>query len=153
MSNSGKTAIQRILIEAMTAASELVDENARKDFLVIGGSALVRYGSTRKTRDVDIAITVETLTAFSERAEKDSRFKQHFDKSWTYTCQGEGTEDLEVEFEFLRIGGKFVPKMHGVTKFGPVWVASLADIVLMKALACQDRKEEKISTTSSLHLA
>ena len=41
------------------------------------------------------------------------------------------------------IGGGFVPKLHGVTKFGPVCVASLADMVLMKALAYQSREETK----------
>jgi hypothetical protein len=45
---SGKTAVQRMLMEAMTAASEFIDENKRKDFLIIGGAALARYGSLRK---------------------------------------------------------------------------------------------------------
>jgi len=76
---------RRVLIEAMTAASNLVDEGMRRDFLVIGGAALVRYGSTRRTRDVDIAITAKTLDAFMEKAGMDSRFRKHPDASWTYT--------------------------------------------------------------------
>ena len=50
-------------------------------------------------------------------------------------------EGLLVKFEFLELGGPFVPKIHGMTKFG-VWVASLADIVLMKARAYQGRGEK-----------
>ena len=46
-----------------------------------------------------------------------------------------------VKFECLKLGGPFVPKIHGMTKFG-VWVASLADIVLMKARAYQGRGEK-----------
>jgi hypothetical protein len=46
---------QRLLIEGMTAASEFISEDMRADFLVIGGAAMVQYGSTRFTRDVDIA--------------------------------------------------------------------------------------------------
>ena len=36
-----------MLIEAMTAASNLVGEDVRRDFLVIGGAALVRYDAGR----------------------------------------------------------------------------------------------------------
>jgi hypothetical protein len=39
----------------------------RKDFLIIGGTALIRYSSTHNTQDVDIAITPQTLNAFWER--------------------------------------------------------------------------------------
>ena len=93
-----------MLIEAMNAALELVDENIRKNFLIIGGASLARYGSLRKTKDVDIAITAETLSAFMEKAAKDPRFKKHCDDQWAYTTQEEGIEGLEVRFEFLDLG-------------------------------------------------
>jgi len=105
----------------MTAASKLVDQNVRQDFLIIGGAALVRYGSLRKTEDVDIAINAKTLNVLMEKAATDLRFKQDPAAGWTYTCQEEGIEGLE---------------------FGDVYLASLADIVLMKAHAYQDRVEE-----------
>jgi hypothetical protein len=126
----------------MAAASKLVDENVRKDFLIIGGAALVKYGSSRRTDDVDIAITAATLNMFMEQAKTDPRFKLHPDDEWSYTCQGEGIAGLDVRFEFLELGGPFVPKMHGMTKFRDVCLASLADIVLMKAHAYQGRGEE-----------
>ena len=49
---------------------------------------------------------------------------------------------VSVEFEFLAIGEEFVPKLCGLTKFDPVWVASLADIAVMKAYTYQDRGED-----------
>jgi hypothetical protein len=130
-----------MLIEAMTAASEFIDENVRKDFLIIGGAALARYGSLRKTDDIDIAITAETLNVFVEKAKTDPRFAQHPDGEWTYTCQEESIEGLGVRFEFLQLGGPFLPEIRGVTTFGAVQVASLADIVLMKAFAYRNRGE------------
>jgi len=60
-----------------------------------------------------------------------------------YTGQGLGVEGLQVEFEFLAVGNEFVPKVQGVTKFDPVWVASLADIAVMKVSAYQDRDEDQ----------
>lgn len=149
MSRDNNAPHRRMLIEAMTAASNLVSEDMRRDFLVIGGAALVRYGSTRRTRD--IAITAKTLDAFMEKAGMDSRFRMHPDASWTYTCQGEGIENVVVEIEFLDIGGEFVPKLHGMTKFDAVYVASLADIALMKAHAYQDR--EKADDLEDLNFA
>ena len=56
-----------------------------------------------------------------------------------------------VEIEFLDIGGEFVPKLHGMTKFDSVYVALLADIVSMKALAYQDR--EKADDLEDLNFA
>jgi hypothetical protein len=38
MSSDDKTPIQRMLIEAMTAASELVNEDVRRYFFVVGGA-------------------------------------------------------------------------------------------------------------------
>ena len=125
--------------EAMTAASELVAEADRHSFLVIGGPAMIRYGSERTTRDVDI----ETLGMFTEKARMDHRFREGPDGSWTCKCREEGIEGFDVPLEFLEIGGGFIPKLHGMMKSGPVCVASLADMVLMKALTYQDRAETK----------
>jgi hypothetical protein len=51
---------------------------------------------------------------------------------------GPGVEGLTAEFEFLAIGEVFVPKLRGLTRFDPVWVALLADIAVMKTYAYQD---------------
>ena len=84
MMSGSRPPSQRLLIEAMTAASEFIGEDMRKDFLIIGGAALIRYGSTRNTWDVDIAITAQTLNAFVEKAKSDSRFSIHADGRWVY---------------------------------------------------------------------
>ena len=128
---------QRLQIEAMTAASEFISEDMF--FLIIGGAALVQYGSTR---DVDIAITPQTLNAFWEKAKSDSRFDIQADEHWARGGR-RGVEGLSAEFEFLAIGEQYVPKLCGlVTKFDPVWTASLADIAVTKAYAYQDRGED-----------
>jgi len=75
---------QRLLIEGMTAASEFISEDMWANFLVIGGAALVQYGSTRFTHDVNIAITPQTLHAFKEKACSDPQFSLHADGHWAY---------------------------------------------------------------------
>lgn len=83
------------------------------------------------------------MHAFEEKARSDLRFSLHADGHWAYTGQGSGVEGLQIEFEFLAVGNEFVPKVWGVTKFDPVWVASLADIAVMKASAYQNRDEDR----------
>jgi len=87
----------------------------------------------------------QTLETFSRNAATNPQFNLSSDGSWTYTCQGEGVNDLMVDFGFLDIGGVFIPKLHGMTKFGTIYVASLADLVsmIMKAPVYQNRDEWK----------
>lgn len=104
---------------------------------------MVQCGSSRFTRDVDIAITPQTLQAFEEKAKSDPRFSLHADRHWAYTGQGLGVEGLQVEFKFLAVGNEFVPRVRAITRFDSFWVASLADIAGMKARAYQDRDEDR----------
>jgi len=67
----------------MDAASAFISKEERRGFYVVKGVALVRYGSTRKTDDVDIVITPETLHKFFEAAGKDRRFRRSPDDSWS----------------------------------------------------------------------
>jgi hypothetical protein len=134
---------QRAMIEAMTAASKLVDQNVQKDLPIIGGAALVRYSSEHKTEDVDIAINAKTLDVFIKKVKTDIQFRQDHAEEWSYTCQGEGIKGLEVNIEFLELGGQVIQKMHGMMKFRDVALAMLTDIVLMKAHAYQDWVKER----------
>jgi len=135
--------LQRILNEAMDAASRFIPEKERGNFYVVGGAALARYGSTRKTDDVDFAVTPQTLYQFIEAAEKDHRFQKHPDDSWTYTCEGEDIAETEVRLEFLAAGSEFAPaKLHGGQVFPGALLASLADIAVMKANAYNSRNED-----------
>jgi hypothetical protein len=93
-------------------------------------------------QDVDSAINVETLKVFGERAKTDLRFKEDPAEGWTYTCQEEGIEGVEVNIKFLELGKQFIQKMHGMTKFGDIYLASLADIMLVKAHAYQSQVED-----------
>ncbi len=136
--------LRRILTEAMDAASRFIPPDERKHFYVVGGAALVRYGSPRKTEDVDIVVTPETLNKFFEEAGKDRRFRRYPDDSWCYICEGEGIEDVETHFDFLAAGGEFAPaRLHGLRTFPGAALASLADIAVMKANAYSSRNKQQ----------
>lgn len=62
------------LFEAFTAAVSLLPFSLQSEFLVIGGTSLILMGSSRKTEDVDFAVSAAALHAFVQGAHKDSRF-------------------------------------------------------------------------------
>jgi len=100
-------------------------------------------GSVRiESQDAGL-ITPQSLNTFEHQAGNDSRFSKDSDGRWVYTCDGTDVEGLKVEFEFLAIGGEFVPRLCGITAFDPVWVASLPDIAVMKANAYENRCESR----------
>ena len=94
-------------LEAFHAALEIIPEEYRGSFVLVGGASLgpLTLGGNRKTADVDIAVTAEALHAFFEAAENDPRFSKDFSDNWEY----KSSLDTTVPFEFLIQGGGFVP--------------------------------------------
>jgi len=66
---------------------------------------LVPVTALPATRDVDIAITPQTLRAFWDRTANDPRFGLHPDGHWVYACRGPGIEGLGVEELFQSCAG------------------------------------------------
>lgn len=126
--------------EACTAASRLIPESSRKSsFIAIGGAAILHYGGSRKTLDVDFAITTETLDAFDTAAANTAHFKYYESlKQWEYSCQGPSTKDITVTFDFLLIGGEQVSRIRATEESGHAYVASITDLALLKAIAYMD---------------
>lgn len=103
-------------LEAFHAALEIIQEEYRGSFVLVGGTSLgpLTLGGNRKTADVDIAVTAEALHAFFEAAENDPRFTKDFSDNWEY----KSSFDTTVPFEFLIQGGGFVPILRNVERFG-----------------------------------
>lgn len=76
-----------------------------KEFVLVGGTALLYLGSTRTIGDVDFLITAQSLNAFEAAAKNGSRFSKDSMKQWHYTSSAIG---ITIAFEFLAGGGGFV---------------------------------------------
>ena len=97
-------------------------------------------GSDRRTEDVDVAITAESLHAFEEAAAKDSRFSVDVVRAWSYQCP---TTAIVVQFEFLAMNGGFVPKIRAQRPALAGFRAGLGELAIMKANAFESREEPK----------
>jgi hypothetical protein len=131
------------LFEAFAAAAELLHPALRRQFVLIGGTSMLVLGSTRKTEDVDIAVTAEALYEFEKAAAPDSRFSQDAMLIWTYTGSTPETRGILVGFEFLAMGGIFVPEIRAVRPALGGFRAGLAELALMKAYALDSRDEPR----------
>ena len=110
---------------------------------MIGGTSLLLLGGSRKTEDVDFAVTAAALDAFEEAAHKDPRFAKGNAADWTYSCQGEDIEGIQVPFEFLQMGGGFAPYIKVVKVAGGGFRASTGELARMKAKAYMSRCDDK----------
>ncbi|KAI9858148.1 MAG: hypothetical protein M1813_007797 [Trichoglossum hirsutum] len=135
--------LRAALLEAFTAAVELLPPALQERFVLIGGTSMLTLGGSRQTEDVDIAVTAETLNAFQEGAALDPRFSQDSILSWTYTSNTPEASGICVALEFLEMGGGFVPEIRAARPTGlGGYRAGLAELVLMKAQALHSRELE-----------
>ena len=122
------------LLEAFSAAASLLPDAYAKEFVLVGGTALLYLGSTRTTGDVDFLITAQSLNAFEAAAKNDSRFSKDSMEQWHFTSSAIG---ITIAFEFLAAGGGgFVSasKDPQPTSLGG-FIPSLEELAVMKARA------------------
>lgn len=90
------------LSEAFTAFHQLVGDDFRDEFILIGSYALQAHGIRRVTRDIDFAVTPQALAHFHTVASQDPRFIYYRGAEIiTYYCSGSAIEDLAVNFDFV----------------------------------------------------
>lgn len=73
------------LLEGFSVAASLLPDACAKEFVLVGGTALLYLGSTRTTGDVDVLITAQSLNAFEAAAKNDSRSSKDSTEQWHYT--------------------------------------------------------------------
>ncbi|KAI9651424.1 MAG: hypothetical protein M1829_003014 [Trizodia sp. TS-e1964] len=129
------------LKEAFASAVDLVPQELRRDFILVGGTSLLYLGSDRATRDVDIAVRPAALHAFDEAASKDPRFHKTPMQTWEYKA----TNDINIEFEFLEQGGEFFRLITAAREIvlGGGMRAGVGELAVSKARTYLCRGEDK----------
>ena len=135
--------LRRALQEAVEAITQLVAAELRAQMPVVGGAALLLLGGTRRTNDVDFAVTTASLASFEASAATDARFVKGSVADWTYVCRGAGIEDLNVPIEFLLMGGGFVPVIRHVVPLVHGFRAAVGELARMKANAWAARESDQ----------
>ena len=96
------------------------------------------FGSTRKTEDVDIAVSKEALYEFDNAAANNSRFKKQSGGLWEYTSN----TGIIVKFDFRPVGGAMVPKLKVVEALpgsNGGFRAVPAEMLMAKVVVCVER--------------
>jgi hypothetical protein len=136
------TPLQQAYLDAYTAACALVPRNLRQTVILFGGAASVAHGILdRKVKDVDILVGVEAL-AILDDAIINMREGFHRDYDGTIKwdkCDSQQNKLFEVTVELVEIGGPFVPRVPEVVSFGEGYVATLAELVRLRASTLVER--------------
>ena len=136
------TPLQQAYLDAYTAACALVPRNLRQTVILFGGAASIAHGILdRKAKDVDILVGVEALAILDdaiinmrEGFHRDCDGAIKWDK-----CDSQQTKLFEVTVELVEIGGPFVPRVPEVVGFGEGYVATLAELVRLRASTLVER--------------
>lgn len=142
MSRQVRSGQKHAVVEAFTAASSLLSKAHAKDFVLVGGTALIYHGFKRSTRHVKFLVTVESLHAFEIAASCDDRFTLNWLSQWSFHSRRSG---INVRFEFLAAGpgGEFASALREPEAALGGYVANIDQLALMKANAYMSWGEPK----------
>ncbi|KAH7402420.1 hypothetical protein BKA66DRAFT_435844 [Pyrenochaeta sp. MPI-SDFR-AT-0127] len=129
-------ALLAALQEAFIAASLLVPQSLRRQFVLVGSGAMLYHGSTRRAEDLDIVGSADAHGAFIDGAP----FIQ-------YSAPAGAGTGIAVSIDLIELGGEVMPGfMYEAIAFGDVFVASLPELWRMKARAfAVTRPGEKVA--------
>ncbi|PQE20462.1 hypothetical protein CJF30_00001782 [Rutstroemia sp. NJR-2017a BBW] len=130
------TPLQQAYLDAYSAACALVPRNLRQTIILFGGAASIAHGILdRKAKDVDILVGVEALEILSDAiSNMREGFHRDHDGSIKWDkCDSSNIKLFEVTVEFVELGGPFAPRIPEVVGFGEGYVATLTELVQMRA--------------------
>ena len=142
---SGFSPLQQGCLDAYAAASALIPVHLRPAFILIGGAATISHGALqRRTEDVDIAASPEAIGHLWEVAGKrQGGFSLcDSDGSITWDTGAYGGKSWLVTIELLEMPGPFVPFIPSVCEFRSGYVATLPELVGLRASALVGRGDQ-----------
>ncbi|PUU77256.1 hypothetical protein B9Z19DRAFT_1065995 [Tuber borchii] len=133
--------LQLASMEAARVVWEMLGEEHLENFAVVGGAALLFYGSTIMTNDADLAITGDSYTKFLNAVKEDRRFSEGFFGKWEYWS----SYDFMVEIDFINKNGDgdYLHELRGYSLIDGIPVARLVDLAIGKGTAWVQRKNQK----------
>jgi hypothetical protein len=139
------TPLQQAYLDAYTAACTLVPRNLRQTLILFGGAASIAHGILdRKAKDVDILVGVKTLAILDDAIiNKREGFHRDCDGTIKWDkCDSQNNKLFEVIVELVEIGGPFVPQIPEVVGFGEGYVATLPELLRLRASTLVERGDE-----------
>ncbi|KAI9682201.1 MAG: hypothetical protein M1817_000255 [Caeruleum heppii] len=131
-----------VLLEAYAAAAALLSPQLRREFVLVGGAAIVALGGDRATEEVEVAVMSSALHDFKKAARRPD-FKEDEYHNWYYIGKTDQTAGIEVRIDFLEMGSDFTPSIIAEQPIVGGFRAGLGELALMKARAWLSEKKEK----------
>lgn len=130
----------QLCLNAYAAACDLMPPDLLRAFILIGGAATIAQGSPdRTTEDANIAASEPALAAFWSltQARRGGFQCDAMDESITWDS---GDKDCSpVKVEILQMPGPYVSHVLSVDKFRSGYVATIPELVRMRAFSVVDR--------------
>ncbi|KAG0638654.1 hypothetical protein HOY80DRAFT_1077557 [Tuber brumale] len=128
-------------MEAARVIWNMIGEEHRENFVVVGGTALLFYGSTIVTNDTNLATAGDSLDKFRNLAKEVARFSETVYGKWEYTSSYDFI--TMVDFVDKEGGGGSMHKLKGYSIINGIPVATLVDLAIGGGAAWVERRGGK----------
>ncbi|MCJ1409369.1 hypothetical protein MMC19_003449 [Ptychographa xylographoides] len=127
--------ITKEVLDSYVAACAYIATTLRHTYILIGGAAMTAHRAPRNTEDVDIAVSLQALEPFVQAAISGrGGFRRYPDGTITWDS-GQFFKTVEC----LVLEGSFVPWVPEMVGFREGYVATLPELVRLRALTLADR--------------
>ncbi len=123
------------LFECFRAATRLVRPDRRRQLIMVGGAASIAHSSVFYTEDVDVAAPPAVLIDIWEAV---SAGAPNFSFESDGKIAFDAPQGFRVGLEFLEIGAGFIERIHVAEPFYEGSVASMSDLLRLRAVTVVD---------------
>lgn len=137
--------LQQGCLDAYAAACNLMPPDPLHAFILIGGAATIAQGAPeRRTKDVNIAVSLEALVFFWSVADnrRGGFCRNASDESFTWDVMVQGTVSFQVGIELAQMPGSFVSRSLSGDRFRSGFVATISELVRLRASTLVGRGDE-----------
>ena len=128
--------VRGALIECFRAATRLVRSDRRRQLVLVGGAASVAHSSVFSTKDVDVAATSRCIIDTWEAIQSGvPAFSIEPDGEIAF----DASQGFRVRLDIIEIGSGCVERIHVAEPFYEGSVASLSDLIILRAVTVVDR--------------
>lgn len=152
---SGLSRFQQGCLDAYAAACSLIPSDLRHAFILIGGAATVfHWAREREPKDVDIAACSAAHVLLWEAAgnRREGFCLNDTDGSITWDVPVRDSSPFRVNIEVLELPGEFIPFTPSVCAFRNGFVATLPELVRLRASILVERSDKTDYTDLKLLL-
>lgn len=128
--------LREALLECFRSITRLVRPELRRQIVLVGGAASIAHSSVLRTEDVDVAAPLSALIDIWEGASGGAlNFSIESDGKIAF----DAPQGFRVRVNIIEVGGGCIERIHAAEPFSDGSVASMSDLLLLRAVTVVDR--------------